>query len=138
MSRNYLNKRINVFDVEVTINEHDERLKPGMSASSRIIVERLQNVVSVPLDAVFEKDGQTVVFLEDGKRTDVTVGQRNDRHIEVIEGLSGDEEICLVDPTLEEQGLPGDKATEPELNKGRTQSPQNQPGKRSGGRKRGK
>ncbi|MBU8934265.1 MAG: efflux RND transporter periplasmic adaptor subunit [candidate division Zixibacteria bacterium] len=130
--------KINVFDVEVTINNHDDRLKPGMSAASRIIVERLQDVVSVPLEAVFEKDGQTVVFFKGGKQTAVVVGQRNDRHIEVIKGLDGDEEICLVDPTLEEQGLPGDKATEPELNKGRTQTPQKQPGKRPSGRKRGK
>lgn len=130
--------KINVFDVEVTIIDHDDRLKPGMSASSRIIVERFEDIVSVPLEAVFEKDGKTVVFLKGGKKREVILGLRNDRDIEVTEGLNGDEEICLVDPTLEEAGLPGDKATEPEMNKGRTKSPPQRPGKRSGGRKRGK
>ncbi|RKX28505.1 MAG: hypothetical protein DRP47_04150 [Candidatus Zixiibacteriota bacterium] len=126
--------KINVFDVEVTILKHDERLKPGMSASNRIIVERLQDVVSVPLEAVFENEGQTVVYLKNNKSRDVTVGRRNDVRIEVVDGLDGNEEICLIDPTLEEQGLPGDKATEPELNKGQTQPPP----KRPGGRKRGR
>lgn len=110
--------KINVFDVIVAIKDHDEKLKPGMSASCNIIIDRIQNVISVPFEAVFEKDGKTVVYLKNKKEKEVTVGQRNDMDIEIIEGLDGDEIICLLDPTLDEQGLPGDRATEPELNKG--------------------
>jgi HlyD family secretion protein len=124
--------KINVFDVEVKIIEKDERLKPGISASCRIVIERLQDIVSVPIEAVFEKEGTTLVYLANKKKRDVTVGQRNDMYIEITDGLQGDEEICLVDPTLEEQGLPGDKATEPELNKGR--KPPSSSGKRGGKR----
>jgi hypothetical protein len=54
---------------------------------------------------------------------DVQVGRRNDRDIEITAGLDGDERICLVDPTLAEPALPGDRATEPELNKGRQAPP---------------
>ncbi|MCK4605700.1 MAG: efflux RND transporter periplasmic adaptor subunit [candidate division Zixibacteria bacterium] len=124
------NSKINVFDVEIAILDHDEDLKPGMSASCDIIVERLPDIVSVPLEAVFEVDGQTVVYLENEKRVEVEVGRRNDVSIEVLSGLDGDESVCLLDPTLDEQGLPGDRATEPELNKGRGQ------GNPTGGRKR--
>jgi len=124
--------KINVFDVEVKIIEKDERLKPGISASCRIVIERLQDIISVPIESVFEKEGNTLVYLANKKKQDVTVGQRNDMYIEVTDGLQGDEEICLVDPTLEEQGLPGDKATEPELNKGRKSPPPS--GKRGGKR----
>jgi len=115
--------KINVFDVEVAILDHDENLKPGMSASSDIIIERLPDIVSVPLEAVFENEGRTVVYLKNKKKQEVEVGRRNDVAIEVTSGLQGGEEICLLDPTLDEQGLPGDKATEPELNKGRTPNP---------------
>jgi RND family efflux transporter MFP subunit len=108
--------RINVFDVEVLITDNDEQLKPGMSASCRIVVQRIPEVVSVPLEAVFERDGQTVVFMENKKKREVTVGRRNDMSIEIVEGLAGGEQICLVDPTLDEPGLPGDRATEPEIN----------------------
>jgi len=115
--------KINVFDVEVAIKDHDEKLKPGMSASCNIIIDRFENVISVPFEAVFEKEGKTVVYLKNKKEKEVTVGKRNDMNIEIVEGLEGDEVICLLDPTLDEHGLPGDKATEPELNK--SDKPQN-------------
>ena len=113
------NSKINVFDVEVTVTTQDEDLKPGMSASAWIISERIPDVVSVPLEAVFEKEGRTVVYLANKDEREITVGRKNDMSIEVTEGLEGGEEICLIDPTLDEQGLPGDKATQPELNKPR-------------------
>ncbi|MDH3891394.1 MAG: efflux RND transporter periplasmic adaptor subunit [candidate division Zixibacteria bacterium] len=123
---------INVFDVEVAILDHDESLKPGMSSSCDIIIERLPDLVSVPLEAVFENEGQTVVYLRNKKKREIEVGRRNDVAIEVVSGLEGGEDICLLNPTLDEQGMPGDKATEPELNKGRMAN-----GSR-GGRKGGK
>ncbi len=129
--------KINVFDVEVSILEQDVRLKPGMSAACNIVVNRLPDVVSVPLEAVFEKNDTTVVYLKGGKKREVAVGRRNDMYIEVSDGLKGNEEVCLVDPTLDEQGLPGDKADEPEMNKDRTKPPsQGENGRRGGGRRR--
>ncbi|MCK4461085.1 MAG: efflux RND transporter periplasmic adaptor subunit [candidate division Zixibacteria bacterium] len=123
--------KINVFDVEIAILDHDENLKPGMSASCDVIIERIPDVVSVPLEAVFEEEGQTVVYLGNKKKREVEVGRRNDVAIEILSGLEGGHEVCLLNPTLDKQGLPGDKATEPELNKGRTSKP-------PGGGRRGK
>jgi HlyD family secretion protein len=121
------NSKVNVFDVEVAINDHDPAIKPGMSASCRIIMNTQQNVISVPLEAVFEKDGKPVVYLENKKEKEVTVGRKNDMDIEILTGLTGDETVCLVDPTLDEDRLPGDKATEPEMNKGRESKPIGKP-----------
>ncbi|UCE24290.1 MAG: efflux RND transporter periplasmic adaptor subunit [Candidatus Zixiibacteriota bacterium] len=128
------NSKINVFDVEVDILNPDSNLKPGMSAAAKIIVEEIPEIVHVPLEAVFEKDGETVVYLRNKDKRRVTVGRRNDMSIEIVEGLEGGEEICLIDPTLEEPGLPGDKATEPELNKGKTSKPPPPSGRRRSGR----
>ena len=115
--------KINVFDVEVAILDQDPALKPGMSASGKVILQELHDVVSVPLEAVFEKENKTIVYLANKKPREVTVGRRNDMFIEIRSGLEGGERICLVDPTREEPGLPGERATEPELNKGRRQPP---------------
>lgn len=111
--------KINVFDVEIDILQKDDKLKPGMSASARVIVDKLENVVSVPLEAVFERQGSTVVYLENKKSVEVEVGRRNDMSVEIVSGLEGDERICLVDPTLDQIEMPGDRATKPEINKGR-------------------
>jgi multidrug efflux pump subunit AcrA (membrane-fusion protein) len=128
--------KLNVFDVDVAIENADEDVKPGMSASCDIIIDRIESVVSVPLEAVFEKEGQTVVYLKNKKERKVSVGRRNDEAIEIVDGLEGDEEICLIDPTLEEHGLPGDKATEPEMNKGRSSKIDGTPPR--GGNRRGR
>jgi RND family efflux transporter MFP subunit len=125
--------KINVFDVVVAINNHDENVKPGMSASCKIIIDEIPDVVYAPLESVFEKDGEVVVFLESKKKVPVEVGRRNDMSIEIVSGLEGGEKVCLVDPTLDETTLPGDKASEPELNKGRQLPPSN--GASSGGRR---
>lgn len=114
------NSKINVFDVEVAILDHDASFKPGMSASCEIVLGKYPDVVTVPLESVFEREGATFVYLSNKDRRDVTVGRRSDTEVEVLTGLSGGEKICLVDPTVEQE-LPGDKATEPELNKGRGQ-----------------
>jgi multidrug efflux pump subunit AcrA (membrane-fusion protein) len=122
--------KINVFDVEVAMLEKDDQVKPGMSASCRVVQDRVEDVVKVPLEAVFEKSGKTLVYLENKDKREIEVGRRNDMEIEVLSGLEGGERICLVDPTLDEPGLPGEQATEPELNKGRQPPPS--PGSRRG------
>ena len=127
------NSKINVFDIEVEIIDHDENFKPGMSASAKIIIDEIPDVVYVPLEAVFEKEGRTLVYLKNKDEREVQVGRKNDMAIEIIEGLEGGEEVCLVDPTLDELGLPGDKATEPELNQvNMTKTPARSPGRRGG------
>jgi RND family efflux transporter MFP subunit len=114
--------KINVFDVDIDILEKDDKLKPGMSASCRVIIDRIPDVISVPLEAVFEKEGCTVVYLDNEREVEVAVGRRNDMRIEITSGLNGDERVCLINPTLEEPGLPGERASEPEMNKGRQSS----------------
>lgn len=126
--------KINVFDVTVAIDNHDENVKPGMSASCKIIIDKIPDVVYAPIESVFEKEGEIVVFLENEKKIPVEVGRRNDMFIEIIAGLEGDEQVCLMDPTLDEQTLPGDRATEPELNKGRQLPPNGAKGGKRKGR----
>ena len=109
-----------------------------MSAAARIVISRTDEVIKVPLEAVFEKEGRTVVYLHNKKEVEVQVGRRNDMEIEIVEGLTGDESICLIDPTLDEPGQPGERATEPELNKGRPQPPAGQGQRPRGSGRRGR
>lgn len=98
---------INVFEVEVTMDAADPRLKPGMSAKGEIIVEEIPNSVWLPIESVFEKDGKTVAYVMGGGRPqkkEVRVGKRNDTSIIIKEGLKGDELVCLQDPTQKTEG----------------------------------
>jgi HlyD family secretion protein len=113
------NSKVNVFDVQVSILDKDERLKPGMSASCKIIVERTDGVLSLPLEAVFEVEGKPRVYLENKKPREIAVGRRTDTEIEVVSGLQEGERVCLIDPRTAAEGLPAQETPQPELNKGR-------------------
>ena len=94
------------FDLTVQLENPDPRLRPGMTAGFRVEVERVPGSIVIPAGAVFEKGGQTVVYvLSDGayRGRPVTVARRGIGRVMVSRGLKPGERIALKDPTLEQQ-----------------------------------
>ncbi len=54
-----------VYQTIITIDEQVEGLKPGMTAVSEILVDRVADVVTVPLHAVVEHNDQKYVVVKD-------------------------------------------------------------------------
>lgn len=95
------NSNIKEFEVMVLVDGTDPRLKPGMSASLEIITDKMDDVLSVPLESVFEKDGKTIVYIAgSNKPVEVEVGQKNADFVAIKSGLEPGQRICLRDPTL--------------------------------------
>jgi macrolide-specific efflux system membrane fusion protein len=71
------------------------RLRPGMSASVRVIVRRARDVVRVPLAAIV--DGGVMVRTASGtlRRRDVRLGLRGAQFVEVRAGLRPGERVLL-------------------------------------------
>ena len=72
------------------VNNPTRKLKPGMFTEQTIVLEKGTEVLSVPLQAVFEEGGSRFVFVEFGDaytKQEVVVGEKDDRYIEVREGL---------------------------------------------------
>lgn len=89
-----------LFDVTFHFETPDPRLKAGSSARVLIKGRRLDDVLHVPRQAVFEKSGRNHVFVRAGDRFDqreVKVVQRTEGRI-AVEGLAEGDEIALVDP----------------------------------------
>ena len=55
-------EKIKVFKVEIALDELSDAYRTGMSANVEILGERREKAVSVPLEALQRKDGQTVVY----------------------------------------------------------------------------
>jgi len=114
-----------VFDVEVSLDSTAERLKPGMTATCKIITDRLKNVISAPLESIFEKDGKTIVYVltPKPKAREVETGEKNEDSIVIKSGLKPGEKISLWDPTkpFREMGkeLPSESKPKPKK-KGRS------------------
>jgi HlyD family secretion protein len=97
----YQGRGPNVFDVSVELDEKDERLRPGMIARVEILIESFEDEVSVPIEAIFEKEGATLVYVKRGRGfrpREVEVGRRNDSRIIISSGLNEGDEVALEDP----------------------------------------
>ncbi|MXV75492.1 efflux RND transporter periplasmic adaptor subunit [Candidatus Poribacteria bacterium] len=80
------------------IENPDYQLKPGMFAEQTIVLEKGVDVLSVPLEAVIEDGGSRFVFVEYGAtytRHEIVVGNKDDRYIEVRDGLLPGERVVV-------------------------------------------
>jgi multidrug efflux pump subunit AcrA (membrane-fusion protein) len=79
--------------VRVRVANPDRKLLPNMRATLTIVTAEADSVITVPLAAVLGEAGNLFVFVQDDKdphtfvRTPVVVGQRDDRYVEIIEGV---------------------------------------------------
>ena len=78
-----LAEKIKVFEVEVALDELTEAFRTGMSANVEILGERRTKALSIPLEALHRKEGQTVAYRlkkglkpEDFKRAKEGLGGR--------------------------------------------------------------
>ena len=55
-------EKIKVFKVEVTLDELGEAFRTGMSANVEILGEKRDKAISIPLEALQKRDGQTVAY----------------------------------------------------------------------------
>jgi len=90
-----------LFPARATLKNLDPRLRPGMSASAQIIVERQPGVLLIPTRASFLLNGKPAVYIQEGQsfsaRT-IEVGRRSDDDIVVTGGLKEGELVTLESP----------------------------------------
>jgi HlyD family secretion protein len=75
-----------------------EILKPGMTAQVDILLERLEDCVYVPIQAVVDVAGRAMTFVStpEGIRSrEVTLGLMTSSHAEILDGLSEGETLVL-------------------------------------------
>jgi RND family efflux transporter MFP subunit len=91
------------FSIGVEVKASDSRLRPGMSASARIAVERIADSVVVPADTVFEKSGRSVVYALHGNAFEeraIQIARRNRERVAIASGIAPGEKIAAKDPTV--------------------------------------
>lgn len=106
------------YPVTILLSEYGD-LNPGMNVSAHIIVERAENALCVPAEAV-NSDGTVLVagegaFAEDGvtiadpskiESRPVTLGRGNQDYVEITSGLEEGETVLL--PIQSTGGMPSD------------------------------
>jgi multidrug efflux pump subunit AcrA (membrane-fusion protein) len=90
------------FDLGLVLLEHDPKIRPGMTAVARIATERVPDVVIVPAEAVFQKDGSPVVYRLDGSmfvEQRVQISRRGKEQAVVTAGVSPGDKVATSRPT---------------------------------------
>lgn len=87
------------YKVYVDVTDSRDKLFPGMTSRVNILTDERRNVLTLPLSAVRENKGQSYAqkILPNGVVEDieVTVGLRGDERLEILSGLSLDDEVAL-------------------------------------------
>ncbi len=100
-------------DVWIYFDQKQQRIKPGMSADVEILVATLENVLSVPSQAVIEREGKKQVYVAEGsplrqgaravaRIRPIEVGETNWSFTQITGGLKPGEYVII---TPEATGL---------------------------------
>ena len=89
---------VKTYDCLIRIQERVENLKPGMTAVVDIHVDRIKDVLTIPVQAVAQvkKDTWCYVHSDEGvERRLIKLGRSNDKFVHVLEGLSVGDRVIL-------------------------------------------
>jgi HlyD family secretion protein len=107
---------VKAFEVVVQVDPSaiSYELRPGMTTKVDIVINRFKDVVTVPLESVFDYKDKKVVYTLGSKipvRHEVVLGKSDGNNVIIEKGLNGGERVCLRDPTkdLTEAGTPPKK-----------------------------
>jgi HlyD family secretion protein len=125
-----IDEKVRVFDIEIRLDAQGRELRSGMTANIEVIGEKKEKVLTVPVESVFKRDEQEIVYVKkaldptvfnkeaeksggDKKKADdkdawkkffdrrvIVTGLADNSRVEVLNGLKAGEEIALTDPTL--------------------------------------
>lgn len=110
----WMNPNVKFFDVTVKFDELPEGLRPNMTANVELELAVLEDVLTVPVAAVFSGQDQMYCYVVNGsepERREVKLGRMNEERAEVLSGLSEGDEV-LMSPPVESEGGDEDQQEE--------------------------
>lgn len=88
-----------VFVVEFPLPNPDlSRYRIGMNGDVSIVLDQKENVLSIPFEATKQRDDKIFVDVKDGQTTreqQIEVGLETDQYLEIISGLSENDEVVI-------------------------------------------
>lgn len=104
-----LNRSTRTMTAEIDLPNADRRLKGGMFARVEVLVGTHRRALLIPIDAVSRlEDTQYVYIVQEGnaRRINIDIGARSNNHVEIIKGLTGEEQIIVSGKDLVHDGTP--------------------------------
>ena len=93
-----------VFEVMIKVDQSDPILRPSMTTGNKVITKTISNVTYIPLESVQAgNDSIPFIFLKNGNRQVVILGESNENHVIVEQGLESGTQVYLSTPAKAEK-----------------------------------
>jgi len=95
-----------VYVTEFATETTDRRLMPGMTVEVEILVERVTDVLHVPVESLYRESKQLLCRVRVGSQLvarEVTAGRRSDHFVEIVDGLQEGEKVALQQQNISAQ-----------------------------------
>lgn len=100
---------IKIFHIKIKLLESNESIRPGMTTSNKILTLAKEDVLSIPLEAVFSKDSLKFAYVKTGFSVDkkqIELGESNNDVVIVSKGLKEKDVVYLTKPAdLEKKSI---------------------------------
>jgi len=100
----WLNPDLKEYRTDIHLEGDGEGLRIGMNCKARIVVERYDAAIYVPVQSVVRVNGQPMVYVQSGDDVvarPVEIGLDNNRMVHIISGLREGEKVLLAPPLAE-------------------------------------
>ncbi len=97
----WMNPDLKVYNTEVYLDGEGGGLRTGMSCKAEIIIEKYEDVIQIPVQAVLRIGGEPTVYVQKGggfEPRKVKIGMDNNSRVRIIEGLQVGEAVLLTPP----------------------------------------
>jgi HlyD family secretion protein len=97
-SSGWYSSGVKTYDCVVRIDGEVSGLKPGMTAVVEIHVDRLKGVLTVPVQAVVQRNRDNWVYVQTSRGVEkrlLKLGRSNDKFVQIQEGLANGERVVL-------------------------------------------
>ena len=87
------------YPVDLVLERTPPDLKPGLKVQATVFVERMKDVLAVPLSCVYSRGESAFVFVRDAasdagvRPVEIDLGRANATHAHVVGGLAGGEDV---------------------------------------------
>lgn len=92
---------IKLFQVLIKLNETNKNIRPGMTTSNKILIDKQDDVLMIPLEGVFANDSISYTYVKSGlsiEKRQVELGSSNNEVVIIKKGLKEGDVIFLNKP----------------------------------------
>lgn len=97
-----------LYPVEVSLNQVDSAVKPGMFASVKLVVDKREQTLCLPLNSIIDKGGETYVYTLNDKniveKKIVKTGIFNESMIQITEGIKTGDKVVVKGQSFIKEG----------------------------------